>query len=228
MVPDSATRRDVLALSGVTLAGLAGCGARGSEGPRSGVGADGDGIHSPTATERSYANEETAPASRTLRNQAGNPAVVSSAHEPGADPTPSEVGDESSTWIHEHWLVRGPAERDALEYSDSTSGVESARAFVADTDLSTVSLLVQQYGVANCTTVEVQRIRWSGLEDRPEGAIDLRVDYEERERDDDCEHDGDHGSSHGDEEHEASTVVEATMTRIPVTVETVRSFAYGW
>lgn len=226
MVPNGSTRREVLAVSGFALAGFAGCGARSSERPDSGVGGDGSETASPTATERSYANAVSEPERRTLRNPAGNPAVRSSAHEPGPDPTPTNGVDEPSAWIHEHWFVTGQEERNAMEYSGSTDGVEPARAFVAETEFSEASVLVQQYAVGECTTVDVRRIRWSEVEDGPPGAIDLRVDYDDSEREGDCETDAEHGSGHDNEEQTESIVVAATITRIPVPVETVRSFSY--
>lgn len=220
MVPQRPTRRDALHLSGAALLALAGCASQGSPGEDEPTSGDTD---TPTAEERTLAGSVLSPDSVTVRNDEGEPAVRSSAHTPSRDGTAQGEMESGPNWGHEYWFVSEPAERDALEFTVSTTGVDAATGFVADTDLSAATLLVQQYRVDGCTSVTLKRFEWSAAERGPDGSIDLRAVYDERSGDGSCETETGHGSGHGD-----GTDVRAIIARIPVDASRVVGFEYGW
>lgn len=210
MVPARLTRRDALRLSSAALAGLAGCTTRDSDEPD---------LSSPTATERQYSQRVTGPESRKVRNPDGEPAVRSSAHSPERDHPFSGDLEPAPGWGHEYWFVTSPSERNALEFSEATIGVEAASDFVADTDLSEATLLVQQYMSGECTTVQLHGFEWEEAERGPDGSYDVRAEYRDSQTDGNCD---------SETEKPAENEVHAILSRLPVDVAEVRSFEYGW
>lgn len=219
MVPQRPTRRHTLHLSVVALIGLAGCATQGS--PETAP----DGTSTPTATERVYDDGVDDPETRKVENPDGEPAVRSSAHTPSRDDPTQGEAESDSQWRHEYWFVTESVERDALEFSQSTTGVDEASAFVADTDLSETTLLVQQYRVEACTTVSLERLEWTGVGGGAERRIDLRAIYDDPSEDG-CATDSPNGSDNKTDDD--GMAVRATVARIPVDASRVDGFQYGW
>lgn len=224
MIPPRSTRRDVLHLSAAALVGLAGCAGRGADDPASG------GTGTPTPTERDFPHGVDAPETRKVSNPEGEPAVRSSGHSPSREKTFHGQMESSSNWLHEYWFVTAPDERDALEFAPSATGVDAAAAFVADTDLSRATLLVQQYVAEACTSVTLKRIEWKPVDSGPEGAVEIRTNFDDV-RDETCQQESEHASEHDSSHEERDSVpneIRAIVTRIPVDATEVRGFGYGW
>lgn len=182
-------RRTVLASVAAGAATLAGC-SDASSSP----------TPSPTRTERGYAHELTSPATCRLRNPDGEVAVRSDAHDPPGG------------WLNEGWLVTSPAERDALSFAFATRGIEAARAFVRETDLTEATVLVNQYRVDRCESRRLERLRWDEAAQGPDGGVRVELTYDLVERHDDCQH--------GESEH-----VGVTLIRVPTDAERLHAFA---
>lgn len=179
------------------------------------------GTPSPTASEREYANTVDDPVTQTIRNPTGEPAVRSSAHEPERDIDSSGDREETAGWTVEKWLVTGPADRDALDFAPATDGVEAAQSFLDETEFLTETLIVQQYRVDACRTVTLAQLQWERAPEGPDGAVALRLEYEDIERDENCAQETDGASETTGTRH-----VEATITRVPAAFDTTTSFAY--
>jgi hypothetical protein len=194
----SFSRRRVLATGATALlAGLPGCANSG-----------GASTVTPTVTERSFEHSVSDPDAHTVRNDDGEPAVTSSVRSTDERMlgTPTRMADE-------YWTVKDADERDALDFSGAATDAEAARSFAAETDLSTASLVVHQYYVEKCVTHRLERLRWGTGEEKIEGAVAIRLAYEDGDRDGDC--DGD-----------ALEDMEATMFRIPDDVGPITRFGY--
>jgi hypothetical protein len=210
MVPDRPSRRNVLRLSSVALLGLAGCSTRSP-----------DGRESATATERAYSRSVDSPASSRVRDPEGRPAVRSSARSPGEDPYES-----SESWHYEHWLVTTREEADALDFSQTATGAESAAEFVADTDLARETLLVHQYRVGECRTRRPGRLEWD--EELSCGNVEctgIELNYEHETRESDCQGTATDGSD-GPPYSEGTYDSEATFVRIPAEIQSYGRFGY--
>lgn len=153
---------------------------------------------SPTATERSFAHSLDAPTLQKVRRADGGPAIRSSAF------TPTE------SWAPTQWVVTDASDRDALDVSAESTGRDEVATFVAETDLSTQTVLVHQYNVESCHTRQLNRVRWGEAESGPEGTAAVRVEYTTVERDD-CR-------------RETDEAVEATVVRMPTSVERLGYF----
>ncbi|WP_435335681.1 hypothetical protein [Haloarchaeobius sp. TZWWS8] len=156
-----------------------------------------------TATERSYSRETTSPETQRVRNASEKPAVTSS------DVSPLRG------WTSEHWAVASTDGTDALQFAEETTGTADAIAFVEETDLSTYTVVVDQYTVGGYSTREIDRLRWQESDKGPDGGYSFRVDYEVVAREGDCQ-------------REDETHVEATFVRIPAPVEHIVGFASSW
>jgi len=94
------------------------------------------------------------------------PAVVSTAHTPERDHFSSGDLEPSPGWDHEYWFVTSPSERDAIKFPEAgTTGVEAAKEFIAETNLSGATLLIQQYRIENCMTLDLNQIKWEAAGD---------------------------------------------------------------
>lgn len=213
MLPDRATRRDALGLSAGLLLSLAGCAWSGAETDRE---------DSPTAGERSYAHTVDTPESITVRNPEGDPAVRSPAHSPEED-----LFESSAAWDYEDWLVTSPKDRELLDFSQGTTGVETAQEFMAETDLSRSTLLVHQYNIGPCETRGLTRLKW-GTEfscgDADCAGIHLNYDETMRDRDEDCRETGseeNNGPPYPAEFHDS----EATIIRLPAEIQSYGRFS---
>lgn len=193
-------RRRVLA-TGVAalLAGLSGCTNSGG----------GEPTDTATVTERSYERSVSNPATHTIRNDDGEPAVRSSVRS-----TDDDLLGTPTRMAHEYWPVTDADERVALDFSGATTGGEAARTFAAETDLSSATLVVHQYYVEKCRTHRLERLQWGAAEEKLEGAVVIRLAYEDADRDGDC--DGD-----------ALEDMEATLFRILDDVGPITRFGYS-
>ncbi len=209
MVPDRLSRRDALSLSGVALVALAGC-TTGSS----------DGTSTSTATERDYAQSVDSPESITVRNPQGTPAVRSTAYSPGED-----LFESSATWDYEDWLVTSPSDRDALEFSQATTGGAAARDFIAATDLSETTLLVHQYNIGSCDTRRLTRLKWSSEFSCGDlDCIGIALRYDSIDREDDC--DGPEGDESDSPPYSEGTHAnETTFIRIPAQIQSYGRFS---
>lgn len=210
MAPDGLSRRDVLRLSPTALLGLAGCSAGTTD-------ADERDSATPTAGEPEFTHSVDSPKSATVRNPEGNPAVRSSARSPEEN-----AFESAAAWNYEDWLITSPREGDALEFSDSATGVDSTTALVADTDFSQETLLVHQYNVPACETRRPVRIRWGG--DFTCGDVEcvgIRLQYDRRQRGDDCE-----SSAESPPYPEGTYDSEAAFVRVPAQIQSYGRFGY--
>lgn len=115
-------------------------------------------------------------------------------------------------WAPEEWLVTSPDDRDAVDLPTGGIGVDAAKRFVDDTDLSGQSLLIHQYNVEECRTRQLERLAWgTAAEDRPRGGLAVRLEYIVTKQDTNCQHDG-------------RDDVEATLVRLPIRVERLDYF----
>ena len=207
------SRREVLSLSGVTLASLAGCATRTSDSDR-------QESPSPTASEREYEHSVNTPESITVREPEGNPAVHSSNHSPEED-----MFESSAKWDYEDWIVTSPNERDVLNFTQSTNGVEAARDFIAATDLSNSTLLVHQYNIGTCETRRLTRLKWSSnFSCGDVDCVGIFLNYESTERDGDCPG-TDADDSDSPPYSEDSHASETTFIRIPAQIQSYGRFA---
>jgi len=190
------SRRQVLAGSVLAFTALSGCQETTADTPTA------------TVTEQSYPNTVDDPEFRTVRNAEDGPAVTSSAHSPQED-----FVDEGSDWGDEHWAIGTESERDALQYAQPTAGVEAAQSFVAETDLSAATLVVNQYRIQPCRSMQLDRLQWVEDGDAPEGYYDVDLAYTDSDVEGDCDEDG-------------PKDVEATIFRLPTEIEGLSSF--GW
>lgn len=213
MVPHRTTRREVLGLSGATLVSLTGCMTRTS-------GSDQRGSPSPTASEPEYSHRIDMPESITVREPEGKPAVRSEVHSPTED-----MFESSAQWDYEDWIVTSPGDRDALEFSQSASGVEAAREFITTTDLSESTLLVHQYDLGTCETRELTQLEWgSNFSCGDVDCVGISLTYEPTERDVDCrETDG--ANTDGPPYSEGSYASETTFARIPAQIQSYGRFS---
>jgi hypothetical protein len=196
--PPSLSRRQVLVGSALTLtlAGLSGCQETTADTPTA------------TVTEQSFPNTVEDPESLTVRNSEDGPALTSSAHSPQED-----FVEEGSDWGDEHWAIGTESERDALQYAQPTTGVEAAQSFVAETDLSAETLVVNQYRIEPCRSMQLDRLQWVEDRDAPDGYYDVDLVYADSDVEGDCDED-------------APKDVEATVFRLPTKIEGLSSF--GW
>lgn len=205
------TRRDALHLSILPLLGIAGC-TTGSfdETPTT----------SSTATEQTYEHSVDVPETSTIRHPEGKPAVRSSERFPEED-----ILESSSLWGHERWIIDTPRERDALEFAEGATGVDRAKDFIADTDLSQETLLVHQYYVDGCTTHTLDQLKWGETSAGDAVGTAIRLNYDTVERDADCQS----RDSEDDNPADGSDPTDDTETmfvRIPDTFGVVVSIGY--
>lgn len=195
--PPPLSRRQVLAGSALslTLAGVSGCQETTADTPTA------------TVTEQNFPNTVDDPESRTVRNSEDGPAVTSTAHSPHED-----FVEEGSDWGDEHWAIGTESERDALQYAQPTTGVEAAQSFVAETDLAAETLVVNQYRIEPCRSMQLERLQWVEDGDAPEGYYDVDLAYADADVEG-CDEDG-------------AKDVEATIFRLPTEIEGLSSF--GW
>lgn len=169
----------------VGLAGLAvGAGCSTAEDSTSPTPADDDEL--PNAVE--------SPATRSVRNPRGEPAVRSSAVTPGT---------RDGTWVPTEWLVSSAKERQLLRFGPAADGIEAARAFLEATDFATASILVVQRSIPACRARTVRELRWD------EGAVGFR--WAVTDRADGC--DGD-----------TPVDVEALFVRVPAPLRELGTF----
>jgi hypothetical protein len=183
------TRREALLGVGSAIACLSGCtGGRSTETP------------SPTATARPNEYDGTTdPATRTVRNPSGEPAVKSTLYDP------------SWKWDDGEWLVADRDDRDALFFADDAEGVESARSFVARTDLSAGAVLIHQYRVKPCEEWSLERLRWRAENEGPPGRVAIELSYRRVEREGECAENADRD-------------VAATFVRVPAGFQELGAF----
>ena len=213
---DGPTRRDVLGVSAAALGGLAGCGVRGT-GSRE--------TRSPTAAEREYEHDVGNPESVRVRNPGGEPAVRSSAHTPGED-----IFEEEASWAYEDWLVHSASGRSDLEFSASTTGTEEASAFVADTDLSSETVLIHQFAIDACLTRRLERLQWTtGASCGDVQCVDIRLTYDRTHHEAGCERtESETDGGLGPTPREGSRHSEATFVRIPAKIESYGGLSVQW
>jgi len=192
------TRREALLLSAAGLLGLAGCGGANSE------------TSSPTAAEPTYSRTVEEPESVTIRNTDGVPALGSTAETVGwPTETPPSIG------ASEHWLIRNPAEREALAFRFGTEDVEQAKEFLAATDLSTATVFCHQYAIQSCRTRRLAKLQWGTTSCGDVQCNSIFLQYDTDDRPDDCTND--EGSPKES---------EATLIRIPAEIDSFGSFAF--
>jgi hypothetical protein len=191
---ESVTRRRLLGGLTTCLAGTSGC-ATGRDGER--------GTDTATATEVSFARSVSEPASRRVRNAAGEPVVRSSVRTPEED-----IFETAAGWRYEEWAVSTADDRAALEFAPGAEAADAARQFAAETDFSTATLLVQQYAVPDCRTRRLDLLEWRRVQRGDRAYTDVGLEYDEIDRSD-CEGEG--------------TASEATLVRIPEQVPPVTS-----
>ncbi|WP_255198164.1 hypothetical protein [Halorarius litoreus] len=211
------TRRRFLRAGGLALGvGLAGCATRALDGDRD------DATPSPTASEPTYARRVDAPESTTVRNHDGEPVVRSSAHTPEAN-----LFEESASWAYEAWLVADQRDREALDVSRATAGADAARQFLADTDLSTATVLVHQYTVPECETHRLDRLEWrTDAQCGDRACVDIQLRYEDTTWDGDCQASETDELDGGPPYPEGTYASEATLVRIPSEIQSYGSFGY--
>ena len=213
MVPHRVTRREILSLSGMTLAGLAGCTTEASDFDR-------QESPSPTASEPEYSHNVDSPESITVREPDGKPVVRSALHSPEEN-----MFESSAKWDYEDWLVTSPNERDALNFSLSTTGVEAAKEFVDATDLSETTLLVHQYNIGKCETRQLTQLKWdSDFSCGDTDCVGILLDYKSTERDGDCQV-TDSDDSDSPPYSEGSYASETTLIRIPAQIQSYGRFS---
>ena len=184
------TRRETLLGASSLIAGLSGC---------SGVG-DPTGTPSPTATARPNEYDGTTdPERRTVRNPAGEPAAKSTLYDP------------SWGWDEGEWLVTDRDDHDALYFANAAEGAESARSFVAETDLSDAVVLIHQYRVKACEEWSLERLRWRAENEGPPGRVAIELTYRRVEREGECTEGTDRD-------------VAATFVRVPAQFREVGAF----
>lgn len=213
MVPNQLTRREALRLSGAALGGLAGCA---THVPDSDRGTS----PTPTASELEYAHSVDTPTSINVRNPTGKPAVHSSAHSPEED-----IFESSANWAYEDWIVTALGERDALNFSRETTGIEAAREFITATALSETTLLVHQYNIGECETRQLNRLEWgSEFSCGDAECIGISLNYEPTERDGDCQS-TDPNDTDSPPYSEGSYASETTFIRIPALIPSYGRFS---
>lgn len=213
MVPHRVTRREILSLSGVTLVSLAGCATEASDFDRRES-------PSPTTSEPEYSHSVNSPESITVREPEGKPAVRSALHSPEEN-----TFESSAKWDYEDWVVTSPNERDALNFSPSTTGVEAAKEFVNATDLSGTTLLVHQYNIGKCETRQLTQLKWdSDFSCGNKDCVGILLNYESTERDGDCQV-TDSDDSDSPPYSEGSHASETTFTRIPAQIRSYGRFS---
>ncbi|WP_435360468.1 hypothetical protein [Haloarchaeobius sp. DFWS5] len=214
MKSDRLSRREILHLSSIGLAGLAGC---------AGQGPNDSGGKTPTATagEPTYSDVVDSPASVTVRNSEGKSAVRSTEHSPEENLSESEP-----QWDYEDWLVTSTAEGEALEFQSTTTGGDEAATFVADTDFASETVVVHQYNISPCETRRPNRLKW-GENFSCGGATcaGIYLGYEEEDVDDECEDDESFGGPpSSDDPHDS----EAALVRIPDQLRSYGRFSSQW
>lgn len=216
MTPDRLSRRDALRLSSVAFLGLAGCSTQASDADERDTSTP-----SPTASEQEYQHSVNAPASSTVRNPEGKPAVHSSAHSPEEN-----LFESSASWNYEDWIVTAPPERDALNFSQTTTGVKAATDFIADTNLSEETLLVHQYNISTCETRQLDRIEWSTESKCGDvTCVGIHLSYEQTKRESDCQDDETTGSDSPPYSAD-SYDSEALFVRVPGQIQSYGSFSF--
>lgn len=212
-MPSHISRRDVLGLSGVTFASLAGCMSRSSNSDRRES-------PSPTASEHEYAHTVNSPELITVREPEGKPAVRSSTRSPEEN-----IFESSARWDYEDWIVTSPNGQEALDFTQTTNGVEAAKDFIAATDLSKTTLLVHQYDIGECQTRRLIRLKWSS--DFSCGDVDcagIFLNYELTQRDGDCpgtDADDSDSPPYGENSHASETA----FIRIPSKIQSYGRFS---
>jgi hypothetical protein len=212
MAPHRPTRRDVLGLSGVALVGLAGCTTEFGH-------ADGQDSPTPTVTEREYSHTVDSPASITVRNPEGEPAVRASDYAPEKDGF-----DAASQWDYEDLLVTSPKKRELLEFSPGTNRVGPAREFMTATDFDDTTLLVHQYDVGACQTRRLDRLEWdTNFSCGERDCAGIFLTYELTGLGGDCQ-DPDADENDGPPYSDDSHASEATFVRIPDRIQSYGRF----
>lgn len=210
---DRLTRRKALYLSGMAVAGLAGCQTQKSDEPPSASGTSGQ--PTATATEHQPTHTVDDPETRTLRNPTGKPAVRSSAHSPEQDFTFLAERESSASWDFENWLIRSRDERDALTFSQTTTGVSAAKEFIGQTDLAEETLYIQQHTSKECQSITVEQLQWGPVQH----GSSVHIEYTEPHRRDHCTSTANHTTN------SSSKHSEAIIVRLPTTTVTELSFA---
>lgn len=182
------SRRLFFASVSTLLAGASGCTTTGSS-------------PTPTRTEQGFAHTISTPTAAKIRQEDGNPAVRSSLFSPARG------------WDSEEWTVSSAKQRDALRFA--SSGDDEAREFVENSDLSTHTILIHQYGIKACLTRRLKTVRWRMDPDAPDGYAAISMDYVPSERDIECRAD-------------RPTNIEATIVRVPSDIEGIGEFSDGF
>jgi len=144
----SLTRRHALRGVAGTLAALAGCS---SDPAPTGTPVEPDG--------RRYENVERDPNYVALRNPDREPTAWLAPEETDAD----DPTEERRLNRPDDGLIADRETAEGLRYAD-VSGVEEARAFVADTDFDSETLLLDSRGVEECYELRLCYLTWSAEE----------------------------------------------------------------
>lgn len=191
-IPSS--RRQVLSGLAVLLSGASGCTTAGSR-------------ETPTATpaiteRRTFSGCLNTPTAVQVSNFEGEPAIRSSTYSPAGG------------WDRARWIVTSASEREALEYSTNTIGIEEARQFVNRTDLSAQSVLVHQQTFNSCRSLRLERLMWRAAEHTTGGQFEIGMEYGPGEQDGSCR-------------ARDSRYAVATMVRVPAKIENISRFTTG-
>lgn len=190
----SPSRRQILGGFAVVMSGASGCTTADSQETASAT---------PAVTEqRDFTNCRTTPPTIQVHNYEGEPAVRSVTESPAGE------------WEQAHWLVASTSEREALEYSSSTTGVEDAERFLDTTDLSTRNVLVHQQTFDRCRSIQLEQLLWQADERTAAAGFEVGVEYGDSEDDGRCPDDG-------------SRYTVATMVKVPAEMDQITRFTTG-
>lgn len=143
-----------------------------------------------------FPNSTTTAATKKVRTSDGSPAIRSSSFTP------------KSEWETEEWLVGSVDERNALQFSESTSGVKEAKTFLGDIDFSNETVLIVQYPVNKCRTQELELLKWGPANEGPSGYTSFWLKFSVVERKTTCE-------------ETSKKDIEATLIQVPDDVERI-------
>lgn len=197
MVPldnNPSSRRQMLRGLAVVVSGASGCTTAKSQKTASATRA--------VTEQREFTNCRTTPTTVQVHNSGGEPAVRSVTESPPGG------------WERTHWLVTSASEREALDYSSHTTGVEDTERFLDTTDLSARNVLVHQQTFARCRSIQLEQLLWRADDRTAVAGFEVGLEYGDGEDGGRCP-DGD------------SRYTVATMVRVPAEIGDITRFTAG-